>query len=196
MTKQFQVPIDWKSEKWWNNRSAEEREFHLRIPKKWRAFSPDAGRVPASVSKWAKNYQYGDSLYLYGPSGSGKTAIAQSVLKLLVNDHPISGRFVSSEKYIEMIKDSFENDGLLPEMYSTPYLLKYIQGVYSIVLLDSVGNERETDFSVHEIGSLIRRRDEDMRSIIITSSLSVTDFIRRYGDRVASAINDMTLVRL
>lgn len=196
MTQQFQVPIDWKSEKWWNNRQPDEREFHLRIPKKWWSFTPDSGRVPSQVSKWLKHYEYGNSLYLYGPSGSGKTAIAQTVLRSLVREHPVSGRFVSSEKYIEMIKDSFENDGLLPEMYSTPYLLKYIQGVYSVVLLDSVGNERETEFASHEIGSLLRRRDEDARSTIVTTSLTVTDFIRRYGERVASAINDMTIVRL
>lgn len=193
MTQQFPVPTDWKSEKWWNNRSPEERLFHLRIPKRWSALTTD---LPTSVETWLRNYSYGDSLYLYGPSGSGKTAIAQTVLKTLVTKHQMSGRFVSSEKYIEMIKDSFENDGFLPEMYSTPYLLKYIQGTYSVVLLDSVGNERETEFSAHEVGSLIRRRNEDMRSLIITTTLSVVDFVRRYGDRVSGSINDMTTIKL
>lgn len=194
MIQQFSVPTDWKSEKWWNNRSPEERQFHLRIPKKWQ--SVDDLALPKAIQAWVRDYQYGDSLYLYGPSGSGKTAIAQHVLKFLVRDQCLSGRFVSSEKYIEMIKDSFENDGLLPEMYSTPYLLKYVQGVYSILLLDSVGNERETEFSTHEIGSLIRRRNEDMRSLIITTTMNTVDFSRRYGERVAGSINEMTIVRV
>lgn len=193
MTKHFPVPTDWKSEKWWNNRTLEERLFHLRIPRRW----ADADiALPAQVSHWLKNWQYGDSLYLHGPSGAGKTVIAKVALTCLLSKHSVSGRFVSSEKYIEMLKDSFENDGFLPEMYSSPYLLKYIQGVYSIVLLDSVGNERETEFSVHEIGSLIRRRNEDMRSMIITTHLSVVDFARRYGDRVSGSINDMTIVKV
>ena len=194
MTHQFPVPTDWKSEKWWNNRSVEEREFHLRIPKRWVDLTVTT--VPKEVRSWLANYEYGSSIYLYGPSGSGKTVIAQYILKTLIQDHPLSGRFVSSEKYIEMIKDSFENDGFLPEMYSSPYLLKYIQGVYSVVLLDSVGNERETEFSVHEVGSLLRRRNEDMRSMIITTHLSVVDFVRRYGDRVSGVINDMTIIRI
>jgi DNA replication protein DnaC len=194
MIQQFPVPTDWKSEKWWNNRSPEERVFHLRVPKKWQ--SVDDLPLPKAVQAWLKDYKYGSSLYLYGPSGSGKTAIAQHVLKYLVSTQPLSGRFVSSEKYIEMIKDSFENDGFLPEMYSTPYLLKYLQGVYSVLLLDSVGNERETDFSVHEIGSLIRRRNEDMRSLIITTTMNTIDFTRRYGERVAGSVNEMHIVRI
>lgn len=189
----FQVPTDWKSENWWNNRSLDERLFHLRIPKRWVSLEVD---LPPAIRKWVKDYEYGNSLFIYGASGAGKTSIAQAALKAVIRKHPISGRFVSSEKYIEMIKDSFEGDGLLPEMYSTPYLLKYIQGVYSMVLLDGVGNERETDFSTHEIGSLLRRRNEDMRSMIITTSLNTLDFIRRYGERVAGSVNDMTLVRL
>lgn len=193
MTQQFPVPIDWKSEKWWNNRPVDERLSHLRIPKRWVDTSPD---LPKAVNSWLKSYQPGNSLYLYGPSGSGKTSIAQALLKSLISKYPLSGRFVSSEKYIEMLKDSFENDGLLPEMYSTPYLLKYIQGTYSVVLLDGVGNERETDFSIHEIGSLLRRRNEDMRSVIITTTMSVVDFTRRYGDRVSGSLNDMTTIRL
>ncbi len=193
MAQQFPVPTDWKSERWWNNRSTEERLFHLRIPKRW---SSQQVELPKAVATWVKNYEYGNSLYLYGPSGSGKTVIAQSALKQLVNTRPLSGRFVSSETYIDMLKDSFEGDGLLPEMYSSPHLLKYIRGVYSVVLLDGVGNERETEFSVHEVGSLLRKRNEDMRSVIITTAINVTDFIRRYGERVSGCINDMTIVKI
>jgi DNA replication protein DnaC len=193
MAQQFPVPTDWKSERWWNNRSTEERLFHLRIPKKW---SSQQIELPRTVANWVKTYEYGKSLYLHGPSGSGKTAIAQCAIKQLVSTHHLSGRFVSSETYIEMLKDSFEGDGSLPEMYSSPHLLKYIRGVYSVLLLDGVGNERETDFSVHEIGSLIRKRDEDMRSTIITTTIGVTDFIRRYGERVSGCINEMSIIKI
>lgn len=193
MTQPFQVPTDWKSEKWWNNRSVDERLFHLRVPKRWSSVSV---RLVTELKEWLSTYQYGDSLFIHGPTKSGKTTQAQEVLKQLVTKHPLSGRFVSSEKYIEMIKDSFEGDGLLPEMYSTPYLLKYIQGVYSAVLLDGVGEERETEFASHEIGSLLRRRSDDMRTMIITSALSPIDFTRRYGQRVSSALSEMKVIKL
>ena len=122
--------------------------------------------------------------------------MAQAVLKALVLDNPLSGRFVTSDRYIEMLKDQFDNDNLLPEMYSSPYLIKYIQGVFDIVVLDGVGQERETEFSIHEIGSLIRRRHEDMRTTIITTTLGASDFTRRYGDRVKSAVLDMVEIKV
>jgi len=117
-------------------------------------------------------------------------------LQSLVVDKPLSGRFVTADRYIEMLKDQFDNDNLLPEMYSSPYLIKYIQGVFDVVVLDGVGQERETDFSIHEVGSLIRRRYEDMRTTIITTTLGVTDFTRRYGERVKSAVLDMPEIKV
>lgn len=197
----YAIPTDWKSVNWWRNRSVEERLFHTKIPNRWlskelRDLEIDSEALQ-EIIKWVSNYQQGSSLFLYGRTGTGKSVTGQAVMKDLVTKHPLSGRFVSSERYIEMLKDTFETDsGLLPEMYSMPYLLKYIQGVFDVVVLDGVGQERETEFSVHEIGSLIRRRYEDSRSTIITTSLAPMDFIRRYGDRVKVAVMDMDKVKV
>ena len=190
----FQTPTDWKSTAWWQNRSVEERLYHARFPKRY----ADAN-VPLTgdLRKMVMQYQPGDSLLLYGSSGTGKTASAATVLASLIKNFGLSGRFVSSDTYIEMLKDQFGgSDNLLPEMYSTPYLVKYLQGVFDVVLLDGLGQERETEFSVHEIGSLLRRRHDDMRSTIITTTLTPMTLIRRYGDRVSGVINAMTAVRL
>ena len=200
-TQTFPVPTDWKSEKWWRNRPVEERQFHTRIPSRWTSWTLDNVDVDSSclsaLLDWVDNYQQGDSLFLHGKTGSGKSVLGQAALTALVARHPLSGRFVSSDRYIDMLKDTFEQDGgLLPEMYSMPYLLKYIQGVFDIVLLDGVGQERETEYSVHEIGSLIRRRYEDTRSLIITTTLGPMDFNRRYGDRVKVATTEMTQIRV
>lgn len=192
MSQTFQIPTEWKSAAWWRNRSVDERLFHAKIPQRFRSIEAD---IPPMAAHWANNYEEGQSLFIHGKPGTGKTVIAQAVLKLLIAKGN-SGRFVSSDQYIEMLKDQFDNDNVLPEMYSSPHLVKYIQGVFDIVLLDGVGQERETEFSVHEIGSLIRRRYENMRSVIVTTTLGVTDFNRRYGDRVKSAVLDMVEVRV
>lgn len=178
-----------------------ERLFHTKIPNRWLSMELNDLEIDSEslqeIIKWVGTYNQGESLFLYGRTGTGKSVTGQAVMKDLVTKHPMSGRFVSSERYIEMLKDTFETDsGLLPEMYSMPYLLKYIQGVFDIVVLDGVGQERETEFSVHEIGSLIRRRYEDSRSTIITTSLAPMDFIRRYGDRVKVAVMDMNKIKV
>jgi DNA replication protein DnaC len=189
MTKEFQTPTDWKSAAWWRNRSPEERVFHAKVPPRF--YSVEDITVTSSVSKWLANYKPGDSLIFHGKSGTGKTTVAQAILRELISSHKLSGRFVTSDRYLEMLKDQFDSENVLPSMYSSPYLVKYIQGVFDILLLDGVGQERETDFSIHEIGSLIRRRYEDMRTTIITTTLGTTDFTRRYGERVKSAVIDM-----
>lgn len=192
MSQTFQTPTDWKSAAWWRNRSPEERLFHAKIPPRFKTVNPE---LPPMVANWINNYEDGQSLFIHGRPGTGKTTIAQEVLRHLVAKGQ-SARFVSAEQYIEMLKDQFDNENLLPEMYSSPYLIKYIQGVFDVVLLDGVGQERETDFSTHEIGSLIRRRYENVRTVIVTTTLGVTDFNRRYGDRIKSAVLDMAEVRV
>lgn len=195
MTQQFQTPTDWKSAAWWRNRPVEERLFHAKIPKRFSQIPTESVQVPAQVVKWLQTFEPGSSLFIHGKSGVGKTVLAQLVLQELIAD-TASGRFVTADRYIEMLKDQFDNDNLLPEMYSSPYLIKYIQGTFDVVLLDGVGQERETEFATHEIGSLIRRRHEDMRTTIVTTTLGVTDFTRRYGERVTSAVVEMEKVKV
>ena len=187
----YPVPTDWKSSKWWQNRAKEERVFHAKIPKR---MEQDVD-LPDELAAWADQFSAGSSLYIHGKSGTGKSLMAATLLRRLVTKNNLSGRFVTSDIYIEMLKDQFDNDNLLPEMYSTPYLVKYIQGVFDIIVLDGVGQERETEFSTHELGSLLRRRHNDMGTIIVTTSLGPVDFSRRYGERVTAVVNDMTLYR-
>lgn len=192
-------PTDWKSNRWWQNRSAVERIAWASLPTRWRSISFDDVGIPtrpkAQTSKWLDEYSPGDpGLFITGPSGTAKTILAQAMLKELFIDHSVSGRFVSADRYVEMIKDQFDNDNELPEMYAIPHLVKYIQGLFDIIVLDGVGQERSTEFSQHEIGSLIRRRYEDGRTTIITTALSVADFVRRYGQRVSAVTEELTLV--
>ena len=200
-TMNYTIPTDWKSANWWRNRPNNERLFHTKIPNRWldihlADLEIDSGSLQ-EIIKWADGFKPGSNLFLYGRTGTGKTVTGQAVLRDLVIGHNLSGRFVSSERYIEMLKDTFESDsGLLPEMYSMPYLLKYIQGVFDVVMLDGVGQERETEYSTHEVGSLIRRRYEDSRTTIITTSLAPMDFIRRYGERVKVAVMDMEKIKV
>jgi DNA replication protein DnaC len=192
MSQNFPTPTDWKSAAWWRNRSNEERLFHAKIPARFRNMEVD---IPPVAAHWINNYEEGNSLFIHGKPGTGKTVLAQEVMRHLIAKG-MSARFVSADQYIEMLKDTFDSDNLLPEMYSSPYLVKYVQGVFDVVLLDGVGQERETEFSVHEIGSLIRRRYENVRSVIVTTTLGITDFNRRYGDRVKSAVLEMGEVRV
>lgn len=194
-------PTDWKSNRWWQNRTPEERIAWSSLPIRWRGIPFDEVRVPPKqrnqTSAWLDDFRAGDpGLFITGPSGSAKTILAQAVLKELFLDYPMSGRFVAADRYVEMIKDQFDNDNELPEMYAMPHLVKYLKGLFDVVVLDGVGQERQTEFNQHEVGSLIRRRFEDGRTTIITTTLSVSDFVRRYGQRVSAALEELEVVSL
>lgn len=194
-------PTDWKSNRWWQNRSAEERIGWASLPSRWRDIAYDGIRIPGKVlsqtTTWLDEFRPGaPGVFITGPSGSAKTILAQAMLKELFLDHAISGRFVAADRYVEMIKDQFDNDNELPEMYAMPHLVKYLKGLFDVVVLDGVGQERKTEFNQHEIGSLIRRRFEDGRTTIVTTTLPVTDFVRQYGQRVAAAIEEFKVVTL
>lgn len=189
-------PTDWKSARWWQNRSSEERIAWANLPARWSSIpfaSVHVGdKAMHKVQSWIDSYTSGVAgLYISGPSAGGKTILAQALLKEMLQRYAVSGRFVSAERYVEMLKDQFDNDNELPEMYAMPHLVKYIQGLFDVVVLDGVGQERSTEFSQHEVGSLLRRRYEDGRTTIVTTSLSMPDFVRRYGQRVAAVVEGL-----
>lgn len=188
-------PTDWKTARWWQNRPVEERLAWAHIPSRWSDVEPQDWTP--QVNNFINDFDSRSSgLLVTGPSGSGKTVTAVALLKTLIKSYPMSGRFVNSDRYVEMLKDQFDNDNQLPEMYAMPHLVKYIKGVFDVVLIDGLGQERLTEFAQHELGSLLRQRYEDCRSTIITTSMTKSDLIRRYGDRVAGVLVDMPVLRM
>ena len=181
----YHTPIEWKSEAWWRNRPADERMFHTHLPK----------RIRENMDGWhhCPHNKELPNMFIQGPSGCGKSLIAASTLKHLVTEHDCSGRWVEAGDYVDMIKESFDNSGLLPEMYSSPHLVKYIKGVFDVVVIDGLGEEWSTDFAANELGNLIRKRYDQQKATIITSRLSIQDIKNRYGSRLANPLADFSL---
>jgi DNA replication protein DnaC len=196
----YDTPIDWKSTNWWRNRDLEERMFHAKIPNRYAIENrkPGPWHDPAikEIDKWIASYKPGESILITGESMSGKTYQAVNILTALMSNSKMSGRFIDSDDYIEMVKDSFGSDDGLPHWYSTPHLLKYIKGVWDVVIIDGLGQERLTEFAKHEIGSLIRHRHSHMLTTIITSEHTAADIRHKYGRRLDGPTGDMKQVTL
>ena len=190
----YVTPTDWKSEKWWQNRSVDERLYHIRPPK--RVTQAKDTHFDKDVWKWVNEFNVGDNLFIHGRSGTRKTTLAVGVTQELIKKYPVSARYVDADDYVEMIKESFDYGGQLPEMYSTPHLLKYLKSTFDVVIVDNLGQERRTDFSSHTVSGLIKKRFDQMRSTIIVSPFNVMDINRRYDQFTASALADYTVVTL
>lgn len=195
MSKIQAPPTEWKSAKWWRNRSLEERIAWAHIPARW--IDMDMRLHNPAATEWVAEFNPKCAGALVcGARQAGKTTTAIKMMTSVMADHQLSGRFVSSDRYVEMLKDQFDNDNQLPEMYAMPHLIKYIKGVFDVVVLDGLGEERLTEFAQHELGSLLRQRYEDCRSTIITTSLTSSDLVKRYGQRISGVIGDMPRLEL
>lgn len=188
MSVPYETPTDWKSETWWRNRPLEERLWHIHPPLYVEKQLPE--KQPGGLRPMEPIHQ---NYYVYGDHSFVKSVKALEMVRNHVQ-MGCSGRWIEADDYIEMLKDSFE-DGGLPLEYSTPYLIKYIKGVYDVLVLDGLGEERSTDFAQHEIGTLIKKRFERGKLTIITSSLKMDEAKARYP-RIAPVISEFQLVQV
>lgn len=193
---------EWKSNKYWRNRSPEERIQNARIPTRFRnknlnEYDLSIGDEDAfnAVKKWVstidETLNNGMGLYLYGSTGVGKTHIAQGALKQILTKHKLSGIFITADRYMDMIYDEQRSNGTLPEAYSDPNLLKYMRRVFDIVVLDGLGSERsQTTFAHDNLTSFISNRYEEELITIVTSNLPPPELKQVYGARMLSMLQE------
>lgn len=196
---------EWHSAKYWRNRQPIERLKNAHIPKRFtkktlddynaELGSPD---VVTYVRQWLTNIEHnkecGEGLYFFGGSGSGKTHVACGLLREIVLNHQLSGFFITAEKFVEASYDEMNPDNVLSDMYSDEYMLKYINAVYDVLVLDNLGSERMTDFTKKAITSMLNSRYEQQLITIITSEIPLSRLSDIYGPRVASILSECCCV--
>lgn len=193
---------EWKSAKYWRNRSPEERVQNARIPTRYKdkhlsEYDVNTGDKDAfdAVSTWADNIEKhlfnGMGLYLYGSTGVGKTHLAQAALVQILNKNKLSGLFITADRYMDMVYDESRNNGELPEPYSDPNLLKYMRRTFDILVLDGLGSERATtEFARNALVALVDNRYEERLVTVITSVLPPQELSRIYGKRLNSLLQE------
>lgn len=192
---------DWKSSKYWRNRSTEERLRNLRLPPRYKncsfsSFETTEASAPFSnaVSKWASNIdkrmEDGMGLYIHGKTGLGKTHLAVAALKEAVTKHELSGLFLSYDIYVEMVHDARNNDNELPDMYGDANLLKYLRRVYDVVVIDNLNADRLTDYMAKTVSSMIESRYDMQLPTIFTTDINPDKLSSLYTSRVQSIIRE------
>lgn len=188
-----------RSQRYWRNRPAEERLRNTAIPKRYRMDTLDTFNVAEKdrptwdlTSNWvetaSEQVEKGQGLYICGATGSGKTHLAQAVLKRVVFNNQLCGMFITADKYIQLAYNEVKFGEDLPDGYEDPNTIKYLQDIFDIVVLDSLGSERPTDFTKRTIISLLETRYHEKLTTIITSTLKPQMLESMYSASVASIV--------
>ena len=128
------------------------------------AASPMAEGIAAKVEQ-------GRGAYICGPVGTGKTHLASAVARLLV-DGGTSVRVTDMLGVLAAIKGTYGGDG------TEDGVLSRLSRVGCLVL-DDLGKESPTDWTLGQVFRVVNDRYESMRPVIVTTQYGKGDLIRR-----------------
>ncbi len=135
----------------------------------------------------------GAGLYLRGPVGCGKSLYASQLmiesmrLTFIEQKGPREHAFVTVPDLLDKLRQAI-NDAV-------PF--NWI-GYYSnidFLVLDDLGVEKITDWTLEKLYQLINFRYEHLKSTIFTSNLTGDELAARLGDRIPSRMNQMCMVK-
>lgn len=133
-------------------------------------------------------------LVLTGDTGTGKTHLAVGVLRELVTNGHIhdadDARFVPVPELLADIRACYRPGGPderdIMDRYSR---LKYL-------VLDDLGAEKTSEWSISTLYLIIDRRYRDMRPTIVTTNLSVKEIPVVLGQRISSRLTGGKIIEI
>jgi DNA replication protein DnaC len=173
---------------------AKARRLEGRIPKRFRdvAFdrspvkdlpAPVVAEVRRFVRDLDRNLEEGKGIWFMGDPGTGKTALAMLISKLAIE----AGQTVavySTPRLLSVVRESIDSEGGILG------LLDLLAGV-ELLHLDDLGAERQTDWVLEQLYSIVNTRYEDQRSVIVTTNYEPTKLAEQIGARTVSRLIEM-----
>jgi DNA replication protein DnaC len=131
------------------------------------------------------NLDAGRGRWFEGDVGTGKTLLAMTISKAALE----AGRSVaiySVPRLLSEIKETYEPDS--NRSYSD--LLERLCRV-DLLHLDDVGAEKQTEWVLEQLYTVINERWQDERSIVITTNLSVGELRDQITERTVSRLTEI-----
>lgn len=143
------------------------KRFRQRTFPNFRTDTPGRKKNYGIAKEYADNFAYhqarGDGLYIEGTNGTGKTHLAAAIaLQLIHEGVPVICK-TSSDLLLD-IKKSFDGDG----MRESDVLDIYKR--VDLLIIDDLGKEQCSDWSMSTLYSILNDRYEDMKPTIVTTN--------------------------
>lgn len=138
--------------------------------------TPARKKAYITAKEYADNFaayaQDGIGLYIEGTNGTGKTHLAAAIAMQLMTEQRISCICKTAGDLLLDIKSSFDGDGV-----NEKQILQVYKDV-PLLILDDLGKEQCTDWSISTLYSILNDRYERMLPTIITTNYNSDDLMR------------------
>lgn len=172
----------------WECVTLEERATWAGVPRKF--LDADIASVNVGLKHTWQLDKRSASLVLRGDVGTGKTYLACALLRQRL-ERGQTGRFASLADLMDELKARFgdgageQSEAYFGRLASEPFLV-----------LDDVGAEFESAWSVQRVAALIDRRYRSEATTILTTNLTHKELAVRYGKRLADRLREWVWAEL
>lgn len=126
----------------------------------------------AYADEWDRHREDGTGLYIEGTNGTGKTHLAAAIAMQLITERRIPVICKTAGDLLTDIKKAFDGEE------ATERQVLEVYKKVDLLIIDDLGKEQCTDWSISTLYSIMNDRYEDMRPTIITTNYNSDDLAR------------------
>jgi DNA replication protein DnaC len=169
------------------------------IPRRYRGVSFDRAPVtelPAPIVRPVRDFvrniddriRAGRGLWIFGDVGTGKTTLAMLASKEALK-RGYSVAIYSVPRLLADIRDTY--DARIGELSYADFFAQLV--AVDLLHLDDLGAEKQTEWVLEQLYSLVNERYEQERSVLVTSNVTdASELEQQIGRRTVSRLTEMT----
>lgn len=154
-------------------------------------YRTQARKIYAYVQKFCDELKTnpGQGLFIHGSTGSGKSYLLGCIANYMLGQ--MSVRYMVYADFLDSLRATFNRDA----EHSEQQLVDEVKNV-DLLLLDDLGIERPTEFSLKYLAQIIDYRYRNLKPLVVTSNFTLTELIGRfqtdlYGERIVWRLGEI-----